>query len=419
VLRISVTAVTDSSISIAWSGRRGGTVGYRVFQDGVPVGSTSDAAYTFRGLLCNTTHVLGVASLDAAGNQSVIATVTASTAACAAALDIEPPSVPQNVHVVTTSDRSITIAWSASTDNVGIAGYGVYNGLIWVNSTGATSYTLVNLPCGTGYMLAVDAYDSAGNRSVPATLAATTAACATAEPPAIAGQGYQLVLTEDFNTFNRSVWDDHIFWEDPPPDNWPNYQSVHNGELDLMTSKTFFWGPGPNDNWPTNNVTTLSSGKKFQYGYFEARMKWTGAGGAWPAFWLYGYQHSVDSNQCTHTAGEIDIMEGQGVEPNTLYGTVHSNTNGCSPADKQNANNWQPLPFRLADSFHTYAVLWTSTTVTWFVDDKKIMSAATYATDNEPMYVLLSIWTGGWSDPPDNNTPDLHTEVDWVHVWQK
>jgi hypothetical protein len=30
------------------------------------------------------------------------------------------------------------------------------------------------------------------------------------------------------------------------------------------------------------------------------------------------------------------------------------------------------------------------------------------------------MWIGGWSPDPDSTTPnDLHTEVDWVHVWQK
>ena len=58
--------------------------------------------------------------------------------------------------------------------------------------------------------------------------------------------------------------------------------------------------------------------------------------------------------------------------------------------------------------------------VTWYLDDKEIMSAPTYATDNQPMYLLLQMWIGGWSPEPDSTTPDfLHTEVDWVHVWQK
>ena len=178
--------------------------------------------------------------------------------------------------------------------------------------------------------------------------------------------------------------------------------------------------------WPWNEATTFSSGKTFLYGYFEARMKWTNARGSWPAFWLYSYQHSRDANQCTTQAGEVDVMEGQGTEPNVFYGTVHSNTNGCSPADQQNLNNWQDTypdgtPFgNLNANFHTYGALWTSTKVSWYLDNKFVMSAPTYSTDNQPMYLLLQEATGGWMADPDATTPDyMRTETDFVHVWQK
>jgi hypothetical protein len=36
------------------------------------------------------------------------------------------------------------------------------------------------------------------------------------------------------------------------------------------------------------------------------------------------------------------------------------------------------------------------------------------------MFVLLQMWTGGWTEDPDSLTPDLiETQVDWVRVWQK
>jgi beta-glucanase (GH16 family) len=149
-------------------------------------------------------------------------------------------------------------------------------------------------------------------------------------------------------------------------------------------------------------------------------MKWSGGHGAWPGFWLYSYQHAIDEDQCKTQAGEIDVMEGQGSEPNVLYGTVHSNTNGCAPEDDQNGNNYQPLDADLTAGFHTYAALWTPTTVSWYLDDKLIMSAPTYATNNQQMFLLLQMWSGGWTKDPDATTPDvIETLVDWVRVWQK
>jgi hypothetical protein len=36
------------------------------------------------------------------------------------------------------------------------------------------------------------------------------------------------------------------------------------------------------------------------------------------------------------------------------------------------------------------------------------------------MFLLLQMWTGGWSGSPDGSTPDfLATQVDYVRVWQR
>jgi Glycosyl hydrolases family 16/Bacterial TSP3 repeat len=239
------------------------------------------------------------------------------------------------------------------------------------------------------------------------------------EPSPIAGMGYHETFRDDFDTLNRSVWDDHVWYDESPHSDWTGFQQVDStGVLHLRTSRNFSCGSGCN--YPMNTVTTQSSGRTFQYGYFEARMKWTKGNGAWPAFWLYSYQHAIDEDQCTTQAGEIDVVEGQGSEPNVRYGTVHSNTNGCAPPDDQNGNNYQPGDADLTAGFHTYAALWTPTTISWYMDDEPIMSAPTYTTINQRMFLLLQMWSGGWTEDPDATTPDvIETQVDWVRVWQK
>ena len=260
----------------------------------------------------------------------------------------------------------------------------------------------------------------------------TTTTLPANEPTAIAGQGYHVAFADEFNSLDRITWDNHIWYDDPPSANWLNFQSVSNGIFDLRTSRNFFWdtsttqcknaqasSPIPdlpdNCNWPINTATTFSSGKAFQYGYFEARIKWTKGDGAWPAFWLISKAWATNQSQ---PSGEIDVMEGQGSEPMVFYGTVHSDS--AHSSDQQNGNNYQPLGIDLTAGYHTYGVLWTSTTVSWYVDDKFIMSAPTYASDNQPMFLLLQMWVEGWTVDPDASTPtNLDTQVDWVHVWQK
>jgi beta-glucanase (GH16 family) len=149
-------------------------------------------------------------------------------------------------------------------------------------------------------------------------------------------------------------------------------------------------------------------------------MKWSKGNGAWPGFWLYSYQHSIDLSQCATQAGEIDAFEGQGSEPNVFYGTVHSNTNGCAPADEQNGNNYQDQGHDLTTDFHTVGVKWTTTTVTWYLDDVETHSAPAYATNDQTMFILLQMWIGGWTTGTDASTPDeLSTQVDYVDVWQQ
>jgi beta-glucanase (GH16 family) len=217
------------------------------------------------------------------------------------------------------------------------------------------------------------------------------------------------------------VWDDHIWYDGAPSPSWSGFQEVDSsGTLHLRTNRNFLYTGCSANCYPINTITTQTSGKTFQYGYFEVRMKWPAGHGSWPGFWLYSYQHAIDSAQCTTQAGEVDVMEGQGSEPDVFYGTVHSNTNGCAPADDQNGNNYQPQGVDLSTGFHTYSVQWTPSTVTWYLDGVETHSAPTYPTDNQPMFLLLQEWVGGWTFDTDSTTSDtLDNQIDYVDVWQQ
>ncbi|WP_321166281.1 glycosyl hydrolase family 18 protein [Luteimonas huabeiensis] len=84
--------------------------------------------------------------------------------------DTTPPSVPTGLQATQRTAASITLSWSASTDNAGgsgVAGYDVYrNGQI-VGSPTATGYTDSPLAADTAYAYRVRARDRAGNASPP------------------------------------------------------------------------------------------------------------------------------------------------------------------------------------------------------------------------------------------------------------
>jgi chitinase len=78
--------------------------------------------------------------------------------------DTTPPSVPANVHMTSKTSSSVSLAWNASTDNVGVTGYTVTYGTTSINVPG-TSATVSGLSANTAYTFTVKAFDAAGNVS--------------------------------------------------------------------------------------------------------------------------------------------------------------------------------------------------------------------------------------------------------------
>jgi chitodextrinase len=110
---------------------------------------------------------------SAAGAQNGTATLAASTDwyAVAAAFrpastgDTQPPSVPASLHATSVASTSVSLAWSPSTDNVGVTGYTVYRNGVSLGTVSTTSFTDNTVSPGTTYSYTVDAFDAAGNHS--------------------------------------------------------------------------------------------------------------------------------------------------------------------------------------------------------------------------------------------------------------
>lgn len=78
--------------------------------------------------------------------------------------DTEAPTNPTSLHITSTSPYSVSLAWNASTDNVGVAGYRVFETSSgYIDEVGLT-HTFYNLPSGT-HIFNVKAFDLAENFS--------------------------------------------------------------------------------------------------------------------------------------------------------------------------------------------------------------------------------------------------------------
>ncbi len=120
-----------------------------------------------------TQYVFTVRANDSLGHSSAQASITVVTPASDTASDQSPPSTPTNLTASGLTGMTVNLAWSASTDDVGVYGYNVYrfDGLFistLVATTPATSYT-APLVSGTNRFY-VRARDAAGNVSIASSL---------------------------------------------------------------------------------------------------------------------------------------------------------------------------------------------------------------------------------------------------------
>ncbi|GHJ47866.1 hypothetical protein Cs7R123_52080 [Catellatospora sp. TT07R-123] len=91
--------------------------------------------------------------------------------------DTQAPSAPANLRVTGQTSNSVSLAWNAATDNVGVTGYQIRQNGAVVASTAATSLTVTGLNPSTTYSYTVAAQDAAGNVSGQSnTVSATTSA---------------------------------------------------------------------------------------------------------------------------------------------------------------------------------------------------------------------------------------------------
>ena len=169
-------------MALSWNGSTDdyGVTGYRLYQNGSQVGAWSSVGYIFGGLTCATNYSFGVAAVDGAGNVSTIATIGITTATCT---DTTAPSSPIGLTKSNVGQTNATLAWSASTDNIGVTGYRLYRNATQVGTATSTTYSFAGLTCGTSYTLGVAAVDGAGNVSGVASLSVTTLACADSVAP--------------------------------------------------------------------------------------------------------------------------------------------------------------------------------------------------------------------------------------------
>jgi len=183
---------------------------------------------------------------------------------------------------------------------------------------------------------------------------------------------------------------------------------VEGGFLKITAKKQTFSGSA----YTSARINTKGK-QNFTYGKIEARMKLPQGVGTWPAFWMLG---SNFDDVSWPASGEIDIMEHKGYQPGIIHSTLHypGFSGGGGPTQSTTVSN-------VSSEFHNYSVVWTASTIKFYVDDTLFHTFNNNGTTpfNANFFIILNVaMGGGFGGPVDPNFVQSTMEVDYVRVYQ-
>ncbi|MGK3201852.1 glycosyl hydrolase family 18 protein [Amycolatopsis sp. MEPSY49] len=166
---------TTKTVALAWNASAAGSLpvtGYDVYQGSSLATSVTGTGATISGLTPGTAYSFTVKAKDAKGNTSAASAALAVTTNNPAD-DTQPPSAPSGLRSTAADSGSVSLAWTAPTDNTGVVGYDVYRGSTLATTVTTTAAVVTGLAPSTSYTFTVRARDGYDNVSVPS--AAVTA----------------------------------------------------------------------------------------------------------------------------------------------------------------------------------------------------------------------------------------------------
>ena len=243
---------------------------------------------------------------------------------------------------------------------------------------------------------------------------------------------WKLVFTEDFNTFDNSVWT-----KETHEPGWVNNELQEYIEECVSVGKDgdktvlVLTAKREGDKFYSGRVN--SKGKKsFQYGKVEASIKLPKtANGLWPAFWVMG-----DNDRQWPACGEIDIMEmGEkaGIANNTTETYINTAIHyGPNVEGHEQVFQTKTMEKSLQDgNYHVYSLEWNENELIVKVDDILIKTfnigpdSGRFEYFNDKFYLLLNLAVGG--DFPGITDPAQITAlkdgekaqmfIDWVKIY--
>jgi len=170
-INLIITTLSKTSLRLDWSDNPAPQYNetnfevYRASQAGGPytllaILNADVLTYTSTGLNANTKYFYKVRAVNNTGAAAASNEANGTTAA-----DTQAPTAPTNLAIAGTTRSSISLSWTAATDDVGVTKYDVYVNGVKAYVTTQTQFTVYNLQFSQTYNFSVKARDFAENVS--------------------------------------------------------------------------------------------------------------------------------------------------------------------------------------------------------------------------------------------------------------
>ena len=275
--------------------------GYGVWIDYNQDGDFSDAGETVwtkaksKDTPVSTSFTVPSSALDGATRMRIVMKYNATPTACeasfsygevedytvnigAAVADTQAPTAPSSLASSNVAQTTLTLSWTASTDNVGVTGYDVYQGATKLTTVTTTSYNVTGLTANTAYTFSVKAKDAAGNISAASnTVNATTTAITISCSSTITSFPYSESFESGIGAWTQDSSDNFDWTRDAS-----GTPSTSTGPSAASAGTYYMYTESSNPNYPTKtaifnspcfDLSSVSSPKiKFKYHMYGSSM---------------------------------------------------------------------------------------------------------------------------------------------------
>lgn len=126
--------------------------------------------------------------------------------------DNQPPTTPTNLVANNPTSSTVALSWTASTDNIGVAGYDVYANGVLKTTVSGTSATVQGLASSTTYDFYVIAKDAAGNFSTQSNTATETTLAGTGGGGTCGTEDFSNIPASSSSYTTRTWTNNNITW---------------------------------------------------------------------------------------------------------------------------------------------------------------------------------------------------------------